>query len=209
MTEAYAGIDVAFAKRKRLPVVVCTLAHGQLQPLPLRRITAKPPLGRANAKSIENATVEAFANETADYVRAIEANCNVRIRRIAIDAPSDPKPDGNARRESECGLDARHISCITTPSAAQFKRIRTKVADHLAARGSESTIPHANQLWMLVGFALFRRLRREWECLEVFQRNSLGGRIRRMPKRWPMSGLAICTTASMRILLLGLLLLAN
>ncbi|MGA3117873.1 MAG: DUF429 domain-containing protein [Syntrophobacteraceae bacterium] len=29
-------------------------------------------------------------------------------------------------------------------------------------------MPHANQLWMLVGFELFKRLRQEWECLEVF-----------------------------------------
>jgi hypothetical protein len=28
----------------------------------------------------------------------------------------------------------------------------------------------ATQLWMLVGFALFRALRQQWECLEVFPR---------------------------------------
>jgi hypothetical protein len=41
-------------------------------------------------------------------------------------------------------------------------------AAHLASGGLETHIPHANQLWMLVGFALFARLRQEWECLEVF-----------------------------------------
>ena len=29
-------------------------------------------------------------------------------------------------------------------------------------------MPHANQLWMLVGFELFRQLREIWDCLEVF-----------------------------------------
>jgi hypothetical protein len=46
--------------------------------------------------------------------------------------------------------------------------IRGKVNEHLASGGAEARLPHANQLWMLVGFALFNRLRRTWECLEVF-----------------------------------------
>jgi hypothetical protein len=46
--------------------------------------------------------------------------------------------------------------------------IRRKVHEHLAAGGAEARLPHANQLWMLVGFALFHRLRLTWECLEVF-----------------------------------------
>jgi hypothetical protein len=29
-------------------------------------------------------------------------------------------------------------------------------------------MPAANQLWMLVGFAVFTRLRKQWDCLEVF-----------------------------------------
>ena len=53
-------------------------------------------------------------------------------------------------------------------SAAEFEAIRNKVKTHLESGGAESRIPSANQLWMLVGFALFERLRKEWECLEVF-----------------------------------------
>jgi hypothetical protein len=34
--------------------------------------------------------------------------------------------------------------------------------------GSHATMPGANQLWMLVGFSLFRGLRAKRECLEVF-----------------------------------------
>ena len=168
MTDAFGGIDVAFAKKKRLPVVVCVVVQGKLQPLPLRQLTKKPPAGRGNAKSIDDAEVDAFASETADYLQAIEAYYSVRIRRVAIDAPSDPKRDGCKRRKYECSLDERSISCITTPSAGEFEDIRVKVSGHLAAGKPQSTIPHANQFWMLAGFALFRRLRRDWECLEVF-----------------------------------------
>lgn len=65
-------------------------------------------------------------------------------------------------------MDQQHISCFATPSASELETIRVKVCDHLTAGGVESRLPHANQLWMLVGFALFRRLRVEWECLEVY-----------------------------------------
>lgn len=34
--------------------------------------------------------------------------------------------------------------------------------------GPENRIPSANQLWMLVGFELFKCLEKEWECLEVY-----------------------------------------
>lgn len=165
---AYAGIDVAFAKGKRLPVAVCICHSGRLEPLPLRRLTDKPPKGAGNAKAIDIVTVERFAEETAAYLRQVERAQRVRIKTIAIDAPSDPKREGSARRECERCLDARRIQCITTPSASEFKTIRTRVTSHLAAGGAESSLPHANQLWMLVGFALFRRLRHDWECLEVF-----------------------------------------
>jgi hypothetical protein len=168
MTEAYAGIDVAFAKQKRLPIAVCVLRGAALEPLPLRSATPKPPRGKGNAKAIDQPPVEAFAEETAKYLKAIEASQAVTIRRVAIDAPSNPKRPEDSRRECERSLDAHQIRCIATPSAAEFKKIRARVRKHLADGGAESRIPSANQLWMLVGFALFKRLRLDWECLEVF-----------------------------------------
>ena len=39
---------------------------------------------------------------------------------------------------------------------------------HLSAGGTENRIPHANQLWMLVGFRLFKRLAEIAPCVEVF-----------------------------------------
>lgn len=168
MEHAFAGIDVAFAKNKRLPVVVCALRHAKLEPLPLRSAKAKPPAGKGNARILDEEGVNRFADETAAYLRSVESEFEICIRRVAIDAPSAPRSPGATRRQCEVGLDRQRISCITTPSVVEFEAIRKKATSHLASGGAESRIPSANQLWMLVGFALFERLRREWECLEVF-----------------------------------------
>ena len=168
--EAFAGIDVAFAKRKYLPIAVCVWRNGKLCPLSLRsKQVPAPPQGHGNAVIIRDShTVKDFAESTLRYLREVEKSFGVAIRRIAIDAPSDPKTDGATRREAEKGLDSRGINCITTPDTQQFRAIRLKALAHLARGGEQSRLPHANQLWMLVGFELFKTLRQEWECLEVF-----------------------------------------
>lgn len=169
IVDTFVGIDVAFAKKKFLPISVCIWRNGILEPLPLRSTTLPlPPRGSGNAKILDNAIVKDFAESTARYLREVERTFSVTIRRIAIDAPSDPKTDGALRREAEKGLDKKKISCFTTPDSNEFCEIRAKAQAHLANGGEESRLPHANQLWMLVGFELFRRLRQEWECLEVF-----------------------------------------
>jgi hypothetical protein len=167
--EAFAGIDVAFAKRKRLPVCLCTWSDHCLIPLSLAAHDAPaPPRGYGNVASLDSAMVASFAEATVRYLRCLESHFSVSIRRIAIDAPSQPRPNCIPRRLAEIALDRLHISCFTTPSDAEFDTIRAKVRDHLEAGGLESRLPHANQLWMLIGFELFRRLRSEWECLEVY-----------------------------------------
>ncbi len=167
MKPAYAGIDVAFAKKKRLPLVVCTVEEGRLVPLPLRRAKGLvPPQGSGNRASLSPEPVEAFAKATLAYLRQIEELHGVSIRRIAIDAPSAPALNG--RRRAERALDARGFSCFATPSSEQFEDIRLKALAHLDAGGSESRLPHANQLWMLVGFELFRVLSELAPCFEVF-----------------------------------------
>lgn len=169
MHEAFAGIDVACAKRKILPIVVCTRRAGALVPLALRdRALPAPPRGMGNALAVTEGAVTEFAEATAIYLQAVEKHFQVKISRIAIDAPSDPKLPGAARRSAELALDKRRISCFTTPDSEEFTQIAEKVGRHLAAGGPHNRIPHANQLWMLVGFALFRRLRGGWPCLEVF-----------------------------------------
>jgi hypothetical protein len=167
--DAFAGIDVAFAKGKRLPVCVCLRQGTRITPLLL--VAARdllPPRGRGNVGTLNADVLVQFAGDVVDYLRGIEDRFGVTIRRIGIDAPSDPRRADIPRRQAEIALDMRRISCFTTPSASDFDRIRTKARAHLAGGGAESRLPHANQLWMLVGFALFERLRREWECLEVF-----------------------------------------
>jgi hypothetical protein len=168
MIEAFAGIDVAFAKRKLLPISVCRWVDGRFAPLPLRKAQLTPPRGQGNASILKTKIVSSFVEATVNYLNAIEKVFNVRITRIGIDAPSDPKLPGLTRRQAEQALDARKINCITTPNANAFLMIRKKATAHLSAGGLESRIPHANQLWMLVGFELFTQLRQKWECLEVF-----------------------------------------
>jgi hypothetical protein len=167
--EAFAGIDLAFAKRKRLPVVVCSWEADRLIP---RRVAERsapdPPRGAGNVVALDSFRVAQFADETAAYLHCLEDYCGVSISRVAIDAPSEPRPEALKRRRAEEALDARRISYITTPTAVGFECIRERAEEHLRGGGAESHLPHANQLWMLVGFALFSRLRREWECLEVF-----------------------------------------
>ena len=166
---AYAGIDVAFARNKSLPVCLCIREGDRLVPLPLRkRGMPSPPRGGGNPEALNPASVATFAQSTAQYLRALELYCGLRLARVAIDAPSDPKVVGTTRRLAELALDEVRISCITTPDESEFIDIRRRAAAHLAAGGAVARMPHANQLWMLIGFALFRELRRHWECLEVF-----------------------------------------
>jgi hypothetical protein len=168
--EAFVGIDVAFAKRKRLPVCLCAWNNdGQLKPVPIGGADAPAaPRGYGNAASIDPDVVALFADDVARYLRLLEERFGVSIRRIALDAPSDPRLDCLPRRLAEAALDRHRISCFTTPSDTEFGAIRVKVQNHLNAGRPESRLPHANQLWMLAGFALFKRLRTEWECLEVY-----------------------------------------
>ena len=54
------------------------------------------------------------------------------------------------------------------PRASDFDQIRAKVATHLSQGKAENRLPHANQLWMLVGFQLFQSLSEKYACIEVF-----------------------------------------
>ncbi|HOO50558.1 MAG TPA: DUF429 domain-containing protein [Alphaproteobacteria bacterium] len=141
----------------------------QLVPLPLAdRQAPSPPRGSGNVACLDSEIVTKFADDTAAYLHDVQNHFGISIQRIAIDAPSDPKIQGYKRRQAECELDAHGVSCFATPSLDEFEVIKNKVYAHLEAGGKESHLPHANQLWMLVGFELFKRLRIEWECLEVF-----------------------------------------
>jgi hypothetical protein len=86
---AYVGIDVACAKRKRLPLAACVFSVGRLEAMPLRDWSTRPPLGEGNLMALETEFQEWFAEDTVRHLREVEAHFSVKIKRIAIDAPSD------------------------------------------------------------------------------------------------------------------------
>lgn len=169
MTDAFVGIDVAFAKGKRLPVVVCTRKDRGLVPFELRNLRElRPPVGRGNRIALEHYAVHSFAVATHEYLRGVERHYAIRIKRVAIDAPSCYKRDDAHRRAAELAMDERRVSCFATPSRQEFEKIKAKAKKHLNDGGPENRLPHANQLWMLVGFALFDELSKHYDCIEVF-----------------------------------------
>ena len=68
MNSAFVGIDVACAKRKRLPVSVCTWRDGRLVPKALRLLPIEPPRGQGNVATLDRTRVLAFVREAVDYV---------------------------------------------------------------------------------------------------------------------------------------------
>ena len=93
---------------------------------------------------------------------------NLNIIRIGIDAPRDYRPDSKELRYAEEELRKKGISYFKTPSKKDFEQIKRKVRNHIDSGGSENSLPHGNQLWMLVGFTLFKELSRLAECIEVY-----------------------------------------
>lgn len=167
--QAFAGIDVAFAKRKTLPLCVACWIGNQLTPLDLRSDGVPPiPRGSGNRASLDPSAVVAFAEQTVAVLDALSDAHGVTISRVAIDAPSSPCPAGLARRRAERALDALGFSCIPTPTEARFLEVRSKCSAHVASGGTDARLPHANQLWMLVGFALFSTVGRSRTVLEVY-----------------------------------------
>jgi len=166
---AFVGIDVAFAKRKRLPISVCVLDRERPVPLPLRnRGCPLPPIGRGNPQVLDADVVSAFAVEALAFLREIERTFDVGIARVAIDAPRDFSRESESRRLAEKALDGLGVSCFATPSRSQFEAIVRKARNHLAAGLPVNRLPHSHQLWMLAGFALFRELAQAYECIEVY-----------------------------------------
>lgn len=166
--DAFVGIDVAIALKKRLPVVIAHWQSGRLIPFPVRTLPFQPPRGFGNAATLDEGAVKRFVTEVVDYVKAVCHHLKVTPVRIALDAPRIPTPQSESRRKAERALDATGISCFTTPSVDGFERIKAKVRAHLEAGGPVNRLPHANQLWMLVGFELYLAFSQLAPCIEVF-----------------------------------------
>ena len=88
-------------------------------------------------------------------------------------------------------MDAHGISCIATPSADSFDNVVLRAQAHSAAGGSDSTLPHANQIWMLVGFDLFVTLSAWRPCIEVFPQATVRTIAPGAPHKSKLGGLGI------------------
>ena len=167
--DAFVGIDVAFAKKKVLPLSVCIRPAGRpLEILPLRVSFEKPPAGRGNVRALDEPVRRRFGEDVLAWLGKLERAKRLKVRRIAIDAPSDYCRDASGRRAAERSLDASGISCFATPTEEEFEAKVAASRKFLAEGGKPSRLPNANQLWMLVGFELFRTLERQYECIETY-----------------------------------------
>lgn len=167
--DAFVGIDVAFAKKKVLPVSVCIRQDAKPPDiLPLRVSVEKPPAGRGNVLALDDRVRKQFAEAVLAWIEKLERVKRLKVRRIAIDAPSDYCRDASGRRAAERALDGCGISCFATPTEEEFRSKVEASRRFLADGGKPSRLPNANQLWMLVGFELFRTLGRRYECVETY-----------------------------------------
>lgn len=152
-----------------------------------------PPRGMGNVRALDAVVRQGFAEEALSYLQALEEHHDIRIVEIAIDAPRTPAV--MERRRAECVMDALGISCIATPSAEAFERGRQEALEHIAAGGAEARLPHANQIWMLVGFDLFRVLEGWRPCIEVFPQATVRAIAPRTVHKSKAAGLAEQTRA--------------
>jgi Protein of unknown function (DUF429) len=167
--DASIGIDVAFAKNKRLPVSVCFKPpETALDILPLRFNFEPPPIGRGNVLALDPEVRRKFAQEVLSWIGKLERSKRLTVRRIAIDAPCDYCRDASGRRSAERSLDASGISCFATPTEEEFLKKIEACRKFLSRGGPANELPNANQLWMLVGFDLFRILGQHFECIETY-----------------------------------------
>lgn len=166
--DVFIGIDVACAKGKYLPLVICSKENGRLIPFPLANYPIKPPRGLGNALTLHEKVNQAFANDVASYIETICDAFHLNPVRIGIDSPLRPRDNILKRRLAEQALDRSGISCYTTPSIDDFEAIKTKGTAHVQADKPIQNLPHAHQIFMLLGFALNERLSKVAECIEVY-----------------------------------------
>jgi predicted nuclease with RNAse H fold len=167
--EVFVGIDVAFAKKKRLPICVCEVRDKKLTPLPLRKDFDKPPAGFGNKAALQAATRNEFATAVDNWLKKLQTEMGVSVSRVAIDAPSNYCETSLHRRLSDQSLDKAGISCFATPTKKQFDDKIRAALSHLQGGGKEAEMPNANQIWMLVGFALFETLKKQgYDCIETY-----------------------------------------
>lgn len=153
------GIDVTFAKKKVLPVVIARVVEGRVALIPRRQLPGAPPRGRGNlvltmGSRSDDPAVQ-FAEATADFLDDVQRELDEPIGRIGVDAPRGPAPVGRLRASEQAMADAG-ISFIQTPS--DFEAVRARARASVEEGMPESRLAEANRLWMLVGRRLFEVL---------------------------------------------------
>lgn len=96
--DVYIGIDVACAKNKYLPLVICHLEDGRLLPLPLSNHQIKPPRGLGNALTLQDSVNETFANDIANYIETVCTAFHLNPVCIGIDSSLKPRDNNLTRR---------------------------------------------------------------------------------------------------------------
>jgi hypothetical protein len=166
-SRVYIGIDVACAVNKKLPI--CVVSAGlALTPLTVpKQFAALIPRGVGNREISAPVPFRSAAQDVANAVHSIARTMEWEIERIAIDAPAAPPATGS--RLSETQLGDSGLSSFRTPAASAWPGIREQCANHLSRGGSAANLPHANKIWMLYGFELFRSLKNlTAEIIEVY-----------------------------------------
>lgn len=168
LLSVYLGIDVACRKGGRLPL--CVVSKGpRVEPLQVpKHLVHLIPRGVGNQEIVADNPFRDAAQRVAMAIRQIASEERWHIERIAIDAPAAPPAAGARLAEDElgrCGL-----SSFRTPTRAAWPNIREACIKHLTANGEVARLPHANKIWMLFGFELFKTLRQSFnaEIIEVY-----------------------------------------
>lgn len=167
MLQVFVGIDVACAKKKRLPV--CFVENTGNRPVPLqlnRTMLDFFPRGEGNTEVLKERPFDVKAERVALTLREIGKLKGWKIARVAIDAPAEPPESGE--RAPERAMAEQGISYFQTPARSKWNAIVGSSRAHLNAGGALQRLPNANRIWMLYGFALFKALSKEFEVLEAY-----------------------------------------
>src|SRR5271166_5456410 len=154
----FVGIDVACARNKRLPICIASFNGHRLEPLELPAELARTfPVGPGNIDILKD---DPFRNLAAALAGALHRGAKEHfwnIMRVAIDAPAAAPATGERIAEKalrECGM-----ASFQTPDEKGWCHLFQTCRKHLRAGGMLSRMPHANKIWMLYGFEIFKALR--------------------------------------------------
>jgi predicted nuclease with RNAse H fold len=188
----YAGIDVACAKRKPLPICFVTHVNGALEILiPPIEFLQNIPRGLGNKEVLNRDPFVEVAQKIGVAFRDLSKQFGWNIKRIAIDAPAAAPREG--KRESELALSKAGVKCIWTPDRSAWKERIKSSRDHLNNDGAVTHLPGANQIWMLYGFALFKELRKIGlhEVFEVYPYSIMRSLLENFPHKSSSEGYSL------------------